>query len=323
VVNGLVGAHGSTARLLDDTHHARGCDKVCRMLALRAGAAYFCRLVAQTAVSRTWRRSFMTTTTPADSYSQDQPLKHLIEWHFQAQRTPHPTHHSEISCLEKKFHALIGEANWRTAMLGKQPLPEDSAVAYRACADALDALRRGVQRTAVGASQDEWPDAGSGKDKRLLPLNDALGMLGQLLNEVGPQTAPVQRAKVEDPGDPMWDFEMGAELRYVLAENDPAWRDGDENFVACRDELCFKDSAFFCVFGEESDFNDRRGPHDGGDGILAVPHCWLFHDLYDHACCVERKKMAPEPRPARASVRYGWLWSSGSNIGSTLPVGAS
>lgn len=109
---------------------------------------------------------------------------------------------------------------------------------------------------------------------QLLSLNEQLKHLSIQLGAIADEINPRMKANVADPNDPMYDYELDAKITFHMREDDPEWRDVDDNILAERTEYLKK----FYVVDIERDCNDRPIRR----GIFAHSHCWLFHDLYDH-----------------------------------------
>lgn len=106
----------------------------------------------------------------------------------------------------------------------------------------------------------------------------------QLVREVQPQVSALQ-ARVDDPEDWLQDFECEISLRFSVGADDPYYDEEDsENALITRQHS-------YCMIYDH--YNDRVS-----DGINwnmyercdcnwhpmhKEVHCWLYHDLYDHA----------------------------------------
>jgi len=81
---------------------------------------------------------------------------------------------------------------------------------------------------------------------QLLDLNHRLQSITRYLQTVVDDVKPRLDAKVTDPNDPMYDYEIDARLDYQLREDDPDYAEDDDNgFVA----LVGSDRKKFCVAG--------------------------------------------------------------------------
>lgn len=105
-------------------------------------------------------------------------------------------------------------------------------------------------------------------------------MLRKLENEIaveGKKHVEVLARRVADPLDPLDDFEINAVVCFYLREDDPAYRDDDDNILTKRSHYRVpKNTEEENTRLDSTDWNDRQG----GWGI--PNHCWMFHDLYDH-----------------------------------------
>lgn len=102
-------------------------------------------------------------------------------------------------------------------------------------------------------------------------FNQRLIKIGQFLAK---ETLEIDRQltlRVADINDPMMDFEIDVELKYILHEDDPAYINDDDNILTMRE--------FGGVFNLMESFDDWS---DVIGNFGMKNHCWLFHDLYDH-----------------------------------------
>lgn len=130
----------------------------------------------------------------------------------------------------------------------------------------------------------------------LLQLNRHLAKLEDFLVAQESSLSAILANKEADPNDPMADYEIEAELHYTLREDDPEWSDDSDNFLTQRTES-LKGSAT-CVMSD--DFRENR---PGMEEVNTEPHCWLFHDLYDH-----RYGLTKPDVPLLDCLRLGKVW---------------
>ena len=77
------------------------------------------------------------------------------------------------------------------------------------------------------------------------------------------------------------EYDIDARIAYAPHRDDPAVQTGDDSPLANRElslasnESVSGRSEILC---DDKDWNDRFPTN----GLGAEPHCWLFHDLYDH-----------------------------------------
>ncbi len=113
--------------------------------------------------------------------------------------------------------------------------------------------------------------------EKLTAFNEMLRKLEVEIAVEGKKHVEVLARRVADPLDPLDDFEIDAVVSFYLREDDPAWRDDDDNILTKRSYWHIPknpDEAISRYDG--TDWNDRPGSR----GIQN--HCWTFHDLYDH-----------------------------------------
>lgn len=163
---------------------------------------------------------------------------------------------------------------------GIEGLQAEVQVLYES--DALSNLRVGE----IPLSEDEIG--------RLLALNRQLMGLSHHLRSVANDVTPRLDAKVADPNDPMVDYEIEVRLDYQLREDDPEHDEDDDNYLTTRTE-----SLKHACMMEREDFADPSLPA----GLLAEPHCWLFHDLYDHDQGPQSPRLS-----LRDCLRIGHIW---------------
>ena len=108
---------------------------------------------------------------------------------------------------------------------------------------------------------------------QLLALNRRLGALDPLLRSIAEDVTPRLEAKLADPNDPMYDYEIEVRLDFVLREDDPDYAEDDDNFLTTR-----RESLKHLRSRKHTDYAELICP----ENLRAEPHCWRFHDLYDH-----------------------------------------
>lgn len=114
--------------------------------------------------------------------------------------------------------------------------------------------------------------------ERLVRLNERLAKLEYDLYELDQRLCTQMSARVADPEDPLDDFEIDVTLHFMLRGDDPDYDDDSDNFLTER------------RFGLKGNDKDPRLDGDFRETIRRfpgrldeIPHCWLFHDLYDHS----------------------------------------
>lgn len=113
--------------------------------------------------------------------------------------------------------------------------------------------------------------------EKLTIFNETLRKLEQEIAEEGRKHVELLARRVADPLDPLDDFEIEAVVSFYLREDDPAWRDDEDNILTKRPyDIPKNPEKKQKKQYDVEDWNDRPG----GWGI--PNHCWMFHDLYDH-----------------------------------------
>ncbi len=91
-------------------------------------------------------------------------------------------------------------------------------------------------------------------------------------------------ARVENPDDWLCDYEIELEVSFWLRQDDPAYREDDDNIVVTlRESLKHlrEDDAF--GIGDGMNHNDVPPDSSLAPAFWAEHHCWLYHCLYDHS----------------------------------------
>ena len=99
--------------------------------------------------------------------------------------------------------------------------------------------------------------------------------IGQDFKRLLPQCEQMQKDAIID------DFEIESEVSVWLDESDPAYRDDDDNILAVSSYNAKVDTD--SDFGLDDGQNHNECRHFDGHPMQKEHHCWLFHDLYDHA----------------------------------------
>jgi len=110
------------------------------------------------------------------------------------------------------------------------------------------------------------------------------------------------RARVQDPGDALSDFEIEATVTVCRREGDPGWDEEEDNILARREYLLTRGEPGFC---------DGRDWNRGHDGRLRTmgPVCWMFHDFHDHNYQSGRSRDRELARVSASDLlRIGRLW---------------
>ena len=96
---------------------------------------------------------------------------------------------------------------------------------------------------------------------------------------MGAQECAPLAARVSGPNDPLDDYEIDATLYFTVGEDDPEFNKDDENFLTRRE---FSLKHWHRKFGMGDGLDHREPDCHFPEGLNEIPHCWLFHDLYDH-----------------------------------------
>ncbi|RZI43673.1 hypothetical protein EGT07_07845 [Herbaspirillum sp. HC18] len=112
--------------------------------------------------------------------------------------------------------------------------------------------------------------------RRLRNLNQHLTDITAHLHATFADITPPLDTKCASPDDPMYDYEVVAKISYVLRDDDPAFANDEDNILAIREEIpeSLPDGIHIADDFCEASITLAR--------IYDEPHCWLFHDLYDH-----------------------------------------
>ena len=170
------------------------------------------------------------------------------------------------------------------AVITCQESIQSLAAKLEACFDA-DEMRRKC------CWNEELSDA---EIARLLVLNRRLMDLTRHLRSVAEDVTPRLEARLADPDDPMFDYEIEAVIQFTLLEDDPDYAEDDDNFLTTRTE------SLKCLrLQDDEDF----GGAIPQKRLLAEPHCWLFHDLHDHDHGIESPRLS-----FHDCLRIGSIW---------------
>lgn len=132
----------------------------------------------------------------------------------------------------------------------------------------------------------------------LMTLNLHLRSIESLIRKTAHEYSPDLIGKIKDPNDPMGDFEIGVEIDFVLRDDDPEASEDSDNILTTRN--VFSASSF----DDDTDADDYRESCDSQtEQLAAEPHCYLFHDLYDHSYGLEQPRV-----PLRDCLRIGKVW---------------
>lgn len=172
--------------------------------------------------------------------------------------------------------------------------------AARACLQSMQRLKDQFQaydESNLGRRRDGSEEITEDDIRRLLTLNRVLTRVGDHIREAAKDIRPRMEAKLADPADPMVDYEMDACLSYHLREDDPAYREDDDNIVTERRHGMRTLDLF------EMDWTVTAPPW-----LQTGNHCYLFHDLYDHRDSFGGEDRAHPWQPFKTCLRIGSVW---------------
>lgn len=134
--------------------------------------------------------------------------------------------------------------------------------------------------------------------ERLMTLNRRLGEIESLIRDTAHELWPGLIDKIRNPDDPMGDFEIDTKTYFILRDDDPEASEDSDNILTTRDDSISYPETF------DEDLVDFRESHNSTIAQLAAePHCYLFHDLYDHSYGMEKPNV-----PLRDCLRIGAVW---------------
>jgi len=154
--------------------------------------------------------------------------------------------------------------------------------------------------TGNGHTQENSDRFTDNEVERLMTLNRRLGEIESLKRNTAHELRPGLIGKIRNPDDPMGDFEIDTKIVFILRDDDPEASEDSDNIMTTRDDLVsYPDDK--AVDKDIVDF--RESCNSETDQLAAEPHCYLFHDLYDHSYGVEQPSV-----PLRDCLRIGTIW---------------
>ncbi len=172
----------------------------------------------------------------------------------------------------ERMSRLQSKLRW----LGQLPFPElmDGLAQIETLAERI--TERGLALLQDSKQIDLGPDVLSHDEiTRLLQMNERLGSVGNLLQQVAHDVTPRLEAKLADHEDSMYDYEIEVRIDYQLREDDPEYSEKSDNFLTSRH--------YSAKIRRSEGFDNQFRRYIGQpDALHAVAHCRLFHDLYDH-----------------------------------------
>lgn len=125
-------------------------------------------------------------------------------------------------------------------------------------------------------------------------VNDQLRALTVEMKEEALRQVQILEGRVADSTDPVDDFCIDVEVKFILSDDDPEYREDDDNILASRSYLFGRKSAEL--------WGDTRWEEQGRD-FGVKNHCYLFHELYDHGYGSGQHKIG-----MRDILRIGDAW---------------
>lgn len=151
------------------------------------------------------------------------------------------------------------------------------------------------------------PDHVVVKDDRPLTLEEVSGLrlfnqrmygLQKEITQEGQRHVKILAERIADPLDPLDDFEIEAKVFFSLREDDPEYRNDDDNFLTTRYYHIRKWP------DEDTTMFDLSIDWGVGERHFGVEnHSYIFHDLYDHAYGPGQQQLSP-----RDILRIGEAW---------------
>jgi len=89
-------------------------------------------------------------------------------------------------------------------------------------------------------------------------------------------------ARVQDPQDWLFDYEVELEVQCWLRGDDPAYQEDDDNILATLKEHLKLQRSLPEPLGIDDGINHNVFQGIDGHPMQGEFHCWLYHCLYDH-----------------------------------------
>jgi hypothetical protein len=116
----------------------------------------------------------------------------------------------------------------------------------------------------------------------LLYLNKRLFELEKQLKKEALEIIETMKKRVSDENDWISDFEIECTVDFYLREDDPAYSDEEDNFLAeFKEGLCVLKFSHKSLLASEENWNDMS-ILDMDHPDQREHHCWFYHQLYDH-----------------------------------------
>jgi hypothetical protein len=113
-------------------------------------------------------------------------------------------------------------------------------------------------------------------------LNDRLAVIERQVKREALSLITTLEARVHDPADWLFDYEIELEVSFWLREDDPAYQEEDDNILVTLKEYLkgLRNPAH--DFGIDDGMNHNEFQWGDGHPMQGEFHCWLYHCLYDH-----------------------------------------
>lgn len=113
-------------------------------------------------------------------------------------------------------------------------------------------------------------------------LNDQFTVIEQHVKREALALLVHLESKVQDPADWICDYEIELRVQCWLREDDPAYREDDDNILVTLTEYLKPLQDLTDHFGIDDGVNHNEFQFRDGHPMQGEYHCWLYHCLYDH-----------------------------------------
>ncbi len=142
-----------------------------------------------------------------------------------------------------------------------------------------------AHRNTKTQSDEEWQDIVQSVKK----LNERFREINVLIKDEVKRQYKVAEARVNDNDDWVRDFEIEWEIEFYIGEDDPAYQEDDDNYIArFSDSLSYDSSDKLDDYIEEFyysnnyDHNEFKNLSDDKSDLNSFIHTFMLHELYDH-----------------------------------------
>ena len=158
----------------------------------------------------------------------------------------------------------------------------------------LQRMQKRIDHQLASQHQSHRPHPAEGEEKAtamatLAAMDVQLRSLQKIVLRTTDQQAKQFEAEIALPGSLLADFEIDAELNYLLAEDDPAYDENSDNILATRDGWVGKSGgkSLCSLEAEVDEINYADHSH------LMPSQGWYLHDLSDHDMGPGRPALSP------------------------------